>query len=73
MSLKNYITPEGYITSDLCRETKYASIKNAYDRNDLSVIVRGSCWYTEGCPERIFRTVYREMRRLFPDLVYMYD
>ena len=71
--IKDYIIPEQYITAELAKMTKYESIKNAYNKNDLSVIVRGSLWYTEGCPDRIFKTVKREMARLFPQFVYLYD
>ena len=70
--MNTYILPEQYITCDLVAKTKYKSIVNAYERNDLSIIVRGSMWYAEGMPERIRRTVHREMKRLFPQYTYLY-
>ena len=68
-----YLLPEKYMTSELAAKTKYKSIINAYERNDLSIIVRGSMWYTEGMPERISRTVHREMKRLFPQYTYLFS
>lgn len=68
-----YLLPEEYITADLCHKTRYLSIKSAYDRNGLSIIRRGSFWYTEGCTTRIFNTVRREMKRLYPELMYLYE
>ena len=73
MNIKKYIIPEEYITSDFAKNSKYSSIKNAYDRNDLSIIVNGSVWYTEGCPAKIQNTVRREMKRLYPHLIYLWD
>lgn len=73
MSLLQYAIPEGYLTSDLVNNTKYKGIINAYQRNTLSVIKRGNYWYTEGCPDKIFNCVKREMKRLYPTLEYLYD
>lgn len=69
MSIKQYLIPEGYITSDLVNQTRYKSIKMAYEKNNLSVITRGSFWYVEICPDRLYRTVRREMNRLYPNLL----
>ena len=68
-----YVFPETYITAELAQRTKYKSIQNAYDRNQLSVIVRGSFWYVEGCTERVFATVKKEMKRLYPLLTFLYE
>lgn len=70
MDIKSSIIPEEYITTELASKTKYKSIKNAYDRRDLTVIVRGSFWYAEGCTEKLLITVKKEMKRLFPNLIY---
>lgn len=72
MNIKKYIIPE-YITSDFAKNSTYSSVKNAYDRNDLSIIANGYFWYTENCPTRIQNTVYREMKRLYPHLTYLWD
>ena len=68
-----YILPEKYLSAELAEKTSKNSIKNAYDRNNLSVIVRGSYWYLEACPDRIFNTVRREMKRLYPMYTYLYE
>lgn len=65
--------PESYITSEFASKTKYKSIKNAYDRNDLSIVVRGGFWYAERCSSKIFSTVKREMNRIFPYLFYAFE
>lgn len=71
--MKNYYLPEGYITVDLVNKTNKQSIKNAYDRNNLSIIRRGGCWYMEGCPDRIYNTIKKEMEKHYPTLRYLYD
>ncbi len=67
------ILPESYIACDLAKKTKYISIKSAYEKNDLSIIVRGSFWYAGRLPRRITKTVYREMERLYPYLSPLFE
>lgn len=70
---KKYLAPEKYLTAELCSQTKYKSLRDAYDRNNLSVIVRGSCWYTEGCPDKLMGMLKREMKRLYPQYKHLHD
>lgn len=67
--------PEKYITYELAAKTSYKSIKNAYDRNNISIIVRGSFWYFEGLgvSDKIFNLVKKEMRKHFPHLKYCFE
>ena len=73
MSLKDYAIPDKYLSYDLAKATKYKGIKNAYDRDELSIIQRGSTWWMESCPDKVFNCVKREMKRLYPTLTYLYD
>ena len=67
--------PINYITQELATKTPYKSIKNAYDRNDISIIVRGSFWYFEVCKvtDKTFDLIKREMRKHFPDLKFYFE
>lgn len=65
--------PEQYITREIAARTKYKSIKDAYDRNNLSVIIRGSFWYAESCTQKVFKTLYKEMKRLYPMYTYLFE
>lgn len=63
-----------YVTSELAEKTKYKSIYNAYQKNDLSVVVYDrSAWFLEGgnISDRLFKVVYKEMQRLFPQYTYI--
>lgn len=62
-----------YIEKYVAEHTVKNSIKNAYDRNTLSILASEDCWYMEECPNRIYNTVKKEMKRLFPHLPYLYD
>lgn len=65
-----------YITDLLAEKTNKKSIKNAYETNDLSIIITsdGLFWYFEKCNHlRLGETVQREMKRLFPEYTYIYD
>ena len=61
------------LTYDLAIVSGKASIYNAYNRNDLGIVSYRNCWWTEGCPRRIENTVYREMKKHFPELTYLGD
>lgn len=62
-----------YITLELADKTNRKIIKDLYDRNELSIVQRGDCWYTEDCPARYFKIVKEEMKKYFPKLSYLYD
>ena len=65
-----------YFTDILADKTDKISIKNAYESNDLSVITTtdGLFWYFGNCSYiKLSITVRKEMKRLFPELIYIYD
>lgn len=77
LSMKRFPVTEGYkvdyISADLADKTNKSSIKNAYDRNELSIVSRDGVYWFEGCPERIRNTVFSEMKKFYPELKYLYD
>lgn len=71
--LKN--VPEEYITFIIAQNTRYKSLKEAYERNLYSIIRHGNVFYIEGygCSDRIYKLAIKETKRLFPDLKYLHD
>lgn len=67
------MTEYKYLAYDLAIVSGRASIFNAYNRNDLEIVSNGKYWRTEGCPQRILTTVRREMKKHFPELIYLYE
>lgn len=62
-----------YITSELANKTKYKSIYNAYQTNDLSIVISDKFWYFEKCStKKVANCVKKEMERLFPEYVYLF-
>lgn len=65
-----------YLTDILADRTDKKSIQDAYERNNLTVIVTSDhkFWYFGKCNiEKLGITVRKEMKRLFPELTYIYD
>lgn len=71
----NGLLPVEYLTAEIAKRTKYKSIKDAYERNTISVIKDGCFFYLEscGCPDKTYRLTIRETKRIFPYLTYLYD
>ena len=61
-----------YIDREVAEKTNNQKIKDAYDRNELSILVRGDVWYTERCPKGLAKELKAEMKRLYPDLRHLY-
>lgn len=61
-----------YITDEIASKTTSQEIKDAIDKNNLSVLVRDNTWYTEKCPNGLGKTLKDEMKKLYPDLKHMY-
>lgn len=63
-----------YITEELSQKTKYKSIANAYQKNNLSVVLRNNqYWYMEYCAtDKLCELVIKEMNRLFPQYQYAF-
>lgn len=71
----NNLSHVEYLTAEIAKRTKYKSIKDAYERNVISVIKNGGIFYLEssGCPDKTYRLTIKESKRLFPYLTYLYD
>jgi len=62
-----------YITKELAEKTKIQSIKNAYQTNDLSIVLNNNVWYMEKCTsDRVHDCVIKEMLRFYPEYIYLY-
>lgn len=61
-----------YITDEIASKTNSQEIKDAIDKNNLSVLVRDNTWYTEKCPNGLGKALKDEMKKLYPDLKHMY-
>lgn len=62
-----------YISAELAERTQYDEIRDAYDSNDLSVIVYDGVWCFEGVVDgRVRELVKEEMERLYPQYTYIY-
>lgn len=64
-----------YLLSDIADKSVYATVKDAYQRNLAEVVVRDDVFYIEGhgCPDRTYRLIVRETKRLYPTLRYLYE
>lgn len=65
-----------YITEYLAENTIYKSVYNEWNSDRFSIVVLDDkVWYTEsrGVNDRTWRIIYREMKRLFPNLTWIYD
>lgn len=62
-----------YITDMLVEKTSYKSIKNAYQRNNLSIVLYdGYVWHFDKCStDKLYDRVKKEMKRLFPEYVHI--
>jgi hypothetical protein len=63
-----------YITSELVEMSGNKLLANAYDRNELSVVVRDNVFWLEQMPSRrVGEIAIKEVKRLFPELIYFGD
>ena len=64
-----------YITEELSLKTKYKSIVNAYQKNNLFVVLQNNqYWYMEYCAtDKLYELVNKEMERLFPQYQYIFS
>ena len=71
-NMARYATPEKYLTWDVFKQTGSKMLKDAIDRDCLSIIQRGGVFYleTRGCSERAYKIAIRETKRIFPYLSY---
>ena len=62
-----------YLTADYERRTKYKSVRDAINRDQFSVVsYHGGMWIeSRQCPPTIFRRAARELRALYPHLMYI--
>lgn len=71
-NIEESIDDSKYITDEIASKTNSQEIKDAIDKNNLSVLVRDNTWYTEKCPNGLGKALKDEMKRLYPDLKHMY-
>ena len=63
-----------YITAELVDMSGNKILANAYDRDELSVVVRDNVFWLEQTPsKKVCDIAIREVKRLFPDLTYIAD
>ena len=57
-----------YITEEFVNQTKYKSIKDAYDRDYFSIVsYRNSIWIGKrNCPVIIHNRIIKELERIYP-------
>ena len=62
-----------YLERELSLKSNKKSIENAYQRGDLTIVVSTGVYWFEQIPDRIYKTVKDEIKKYYPDLVYLYD
>lgn len=62
-----------YITEEVVEKTKYKSVSDAFNRDYFSVVRQGVFFWIESrlCPERTYKLIIKETKRLFPNLKYV--
>lgn len=71
-SLKESTSGPKYVTRDIINKTNSKKLKTAYDKGELEVLINGDVWYTERCPKGLGKELKSEMKRLYPDIKYLY-
>jgi len=61
-----------YITHEVAENTKHKSIKNSYEKNDISIVATEKVFWFESChcSARVLDLAIREVERMFPNLMY---
>ena len=57
-----------YITEEFVNQTKYKSIKDAYDRDYFSIVsyMNGIWIEKRNCPTTIYNRIIKELERIYP-------
>lgn len=71
-SIKESSSGSKYVTRDIINKTRSQKLKDAYDEGELEVLINGDIWYTERCPKGLGKELKSEMKRLYPDIKYLY-
>ena len=71
-SIKESSSGPKYVTRDIINKTRSQKLKDAYDEGELEVLINGDVWYTERCPKGLGKELKSEMKRLYPDIKYLY-
>lgn len=63
-----------YITEEFVNQTKYKSIRDAYDRDYFSIIFYSNGIYVEqrNCPATIYNRIIKELKRIYPTAYIIY-
>lgn len=62
-----------FLEKELSERTNKKSIYNAYQKGDLTIVERSGVYWFEHIPDRIYNLVKSEMKKYYPQLVYLYD
>lgn len=63
-----------YISEVVADRTKYTSLYNAYQKNDLSIVLlNDEYFYFEHCPGYLSKCAIKEVKRIFPGVEYLGD
>lgn len=63
-----------YLEAELADKTKYKLLKDAYDRNNLTIVKHGNSFYFEHTPsKKVADLAIKEVKRLYPELTYIGD
>ena len=70
-----YDTKYQYLTQELAEKTTYKSIKNAYENNEVSIVLYDNVWWFEGgeTTKRTYDLILKEMKRLYPQYKYFLE
>lgn len=62
-----------YLERELSQKSDKKSIESAYQRGDLTIIVSAGVYWFEAIPDRIYTLVKKEIKKYYPELIYLYD
>ncbi len=57
-----------YLENELVEKTNNQIVINAYECNNLTIVVKGNVYWFEHCPFRAVKTVQNEIKKYFPEL-----
>ena len=62
-----------YITQEVFEKTESKLLKNEIDRDRLSIVEKCGVFWIERawCSDRAYKIAVREVKRIFPNLVYI--
>ena len=61
-----------YLENELIEKTNNQIIINAYEHNNLTIVVNDNVYWFEHCPLSAIKTIQNEIKKYFPKLQYLY-